>query len=54
MLEELKRFILDEEGGPLQEYAAIIAAGAIAALALFALFKLVASKISEGAAWFGK
>jgi hypothetical protein len=33
--------------------AAIIAAGVIAALAIIALFRLVASKISEGSRWFG-
>jgi Flp pilus assembly pilin Flp len=51
-MEELRRFILDEEGGPLTEYAAIIAAGVVAALAIIALFRLVASKINEGSRWF--
>ena len=41
-MEELKRSILDEDGAPLTEYAAIIA-----------LFRLVASKINEGSRWFG-
>ena len=52
-MEELKRFVLDEDGAPLTEYAAIIAAGVIAALAIIALFRLVASKINEGSRWFG-
>jgi len=52
-MQELKRFIMDEEGGPLTEYAAIIAAGVIAAIAIIALFRLVATKIGEGSKWFG-
>lgn len=52
-MDELKRFILDEDGAPLTEYAAIIAAGVIAALAIIALFRLVAAKINEGSRWFG-
>jgi Flp pilus assembly pilin Flp len=42
-----------EEGATITEYAAVIAAGAIAALALIALFRLVSVKLAEGAAWFG-
>jgi Flp pilus assembly pilin Flp len=52
-MKDLKRFILDEDGGPLTEYATIIAAGVIAALAIWALFRLVAAKINEGSRWFG-
>jgi len=52
-MNELKRFVMDEDGGPLTEYAAIIAAGVVAALAIIALFRLVANMINEGSKWFG-
>lgn len=51
-MEELKRFILDEEGATITEYAIVIGAIGVAAIAIIALFRLVATKISEGSAWF--
>lgn len=53
MLDTLKSFIKDEEGATVMEYAAVIGAGAIAVLALIALFKLAANKLNEGSSWFG-
>lgn len=51
-MDELKRFILDEEGATITEYAIVIGAIGLAAAAIIALFRLVASQINEGAAWF--
>ena len=52
-MDELKRFFLDEEGATITEYAAVIAAGVVMALALIALFNLVASQLEKGSSWFG-
>ena len=51
-IDELKRFILDEEAATITEYAIVIGAIGLAAAAIIALFRLVAAKIQEGSAWF--
>jgi len=53
MFEELREFVLDEEGATIMEYAAVIGAGVVAVVALIALFRIAAAKIQEGAQWFG-
>jgi len=53
MLQEIKAFIRDEEGATIMEYAAVIGAGVVAAVALIALFRMAAAKIQEGATWLG-
>lgn len=52
MLSEMKEFIRAEEGATIMEYAAVVGAGVIAAVALIALFRLASEKIREGAGWF--
>lgn len=52
MLSDLKEFVRDEEGATIMEYAAVVGAGVIAAIALIALFRLAAAKIREADVWF--
>jgi Flp pilus assembly pilin Flp len=53
MFSDLIAFIKDEEGATVMEYAAVIGAGAVAVLALIALFRLAANKLNQGSGWFG-
>lgn len=53
MFDEIITFLKDEEGATVMEYAAVIGAGAIAVLALIALFRMAANKLNQGSGWFG-